>query len=125
MILETVLPALLPAVADGMRGLFNRFTGGAGAKPTNVNEVIALMEAETARLRALAELDAAGNVSQWVANVRAMQRPTAVALIILAYLLAICGGTPESAIEGISQFAAMVTFYLFGDRGYAYMKRGK
>lgn len=125
MIAETVLTALLPAVGDGLRGIFNRITGNAGAKPANVNEVIALMEAETSRLKALAEIDAAGNVSQWVANIRAMQRPVAVALIILAYLVAVCGGTPDSAIEGISQYAAMVTFYLFGDRSYAHMKRGK
>lgn len=125
MILESVLPALLPVFGDGLRAVFNRVTGNAGAKPANVTEVIALMDADTNRLKAIAEIDAAGNVSQWVANIRALQRPVVVALVLLAYLVSLCGGAPESAIEGVSQYAAMVTFYLFGDRSYAYFKKGK
>ena len=33
-----ILPALVPAFADGMRGIFARFTGGAGGMPQNVQE---------------------------------------------------------------------------------------
>lgn len=125
MILESVIPALLPVMGDGIRAVFNRFTGGAGAKPANVNEVIALMTAETDRLKALAEIDAAGNVSTWVANIRALQRPVAVMLIILGYLYSVAAAAPEHVVADMATYAQMVTFYLFGDRSYAYMKRGK
>lgn len=41
----TIIPALLPALTDGIRGLIGRFTKGAGAKPQNIDEVIKLGQA--------------------------------------------------------------------------------
>ena len=35
-----IFPALLPAVTDGLRGIFAKVTGGAGGTPQNVNERI-------------------------------------------------------------------------------------
>ena len=49
-VLVTVLPALLPALGDGIRGVFAKITGGAGGNPNNVNESIQLMQPETERL---------------------------------------------------------------------------
>ena len=123
--LEALIPALLPVVADGVRGVFNRFTGGAGAAPSNVGEVIQLMSAETDRLKTLAELDAAGNVSTWVANVRALQRPVASFLIISAYVVAVAMSAPTETLEGVGAYAQMVPFYLFGDRTYTYLRGRK
>lgn len=84
--LEIVLPALIPAATDGIKALINKFTGGAGAQPANVDEALKMISADTTRLEALAKLDSVGNVSQWVANIRALQRPVASILIILAYI---------------------------------------
>lgn len=125
MILESLIPALLPVATDGIRGLFNRLTGGAGAKPANVEEVVTLMEAETKRLEALAKIDHAEGVSQWVSNVRAMQRPVASLLIISAYIGTIAYNADVEVINNIGTYAQMVTFYLFGDRTYMYMKKKK
>lgn len=61
--LEVVLPALLPALGDGVRALFQKFTGGAGAKPANVGEVIQLMQADTDRLKAIAAMEQGGQVT--------------------------------------------------------------
>lgn len=127
-VLLTVLPALLPALTDGLRGLLSRLTGGAGARPQNTAEVIQLMKADTDRLTALAQLDApGGNVSQWVANFRAMQRPVACVLVIGAYIVAVgfANQVPADALTTLAAYAQMVTFYLFGDRSYAYFKTGK
>lgn len=122
LILTTVAPALLPAVADGARGLFNRLTGGAGAKPANVEETVTLMQAETERMHALAQLDAVGEVSQWVNNVRALQRPTAALLIVSGYVGAVAVSAPEGVLLELGAYAQMVTFYLFGDRTYMYLQ---
>lgn len=124
-ILAALFPALIPAVADGLRGLFAKFTGGAGAQPSNVNEVIQLMNADTARLQALAKLDEPGNVHMWVADLRALQRPIATILIILAYLycLSAANALPVGVVESVAQYAQMVTFYLFGDRSYMYLRK--
>jgi hypothetical protein len=54
---SVLFPALLPALTDGVRGIFAKFTKGAGGNPVNVAERIQLMQAETARLQALAEID--------------------------------------------------------------------
>jgi hypothetical protein len=125
MILEAILPALLPVAADGIRGVFNKVAGGAGAAPANVGEAVQLMDADTNRLKAIAEMDKAGNVSPWVANVRALQRPVASGLIISGYLVAVTISAPEEVVLQMGQYAQMVTFYLFGDRSYGHFKRGK
>ena len=123
MILESLIPALLPVATDGIRGIFNKLTGGAGAKPANVSEVVTLMDAETKRLEALAKIDNAEGVSQWVSNVRAMQRPVVSFLIIGAYVGSFALTDNADVINNIGTYAQMVTFYLFGDRTYMYMKK--
>lgn len=125
MILETLIPAFLPAVSDGLRGLFNKFTGGAGAKPANVEEVVTLMDAETKRLEALSKIDNAEGVSQWVSNIRALQRPVVSLCIIGAYVGTVAFNADAEIVNNIGSYAQMVTFYLFGDRTYMYMKKGK
>jgi len=80
----TILPALLPALGDAIRGGVARLTGGTGAQPQNVDEYIRVQEADIKRLQALAELDRpAGNISLWVANLRASARYLATFAVIL------------------------------------------
>ena len=45
-IASLILPALVPAFSDGVRGIIAKFTGGAGGQPQNVEERVKLMEAE-------------------------------------------------------------------------------
>ncbi len=126
MLLETVVPALIPVAADGVRALFNKFTGGAGSKPANVSEVVELMQAETDRLKVIAEIDkAAPNVSGWVNNVRALQRPVATVLIIGGYLSTFWLVVEPEVSESLASYAQMVTFYIFGDRTYMYFRKGR
>jgi len=131
MILESALTALFPALADGVRGVFGMITGSKGARPQNIAEVVQLMNADIARLQALAQLDQpAGNVHAWVADIRALQRPFAVALVLFGYLLTVYytmtgHAVPQSLADGVATYAQMVTFYLFGDRSYSYLRTGK
>lgn len=126
-LLSAILPALLPAAADGLRGVFARITGGKGALPANVGEVIQLMSAETERLRALAQLDTpTGEIHKWVASFRALQRPALSTLIIVGYFGAVYAtDATQSTLDLMGSYAQMVTFYLFGDRAYNYMKKGR
>ena len=121
-LLTTVVPALLPAATDGVRAVINRVSGGAGAQPSNPEEYIAMQTADTDRLRALAEIDqAAGDVSRWVNNVRAMQRPAVGILILTATFAAVYSQAPEAA--GLTTLAKSYVFYLFGDRTYMHLSR--
>jgi len=118
-ILSLVVPALIPAVADGLRGVFSRLTGGAGAKPQNVEEQIKLMTAENERLKAVAELDKpAENISPWVADLRASFRYIAGCLIILAAISSLYIRVDLFLQDAVWNLAGSVFAFLFGDRMY-------
>ena len=118
-ILSLVVPALIPALADGLRGVFGRLTGGAGAKPQNVEEQIKLMAAENERLKAVAELDKpAENISPWVADLRASFRYIAGGLIILSAVSTLYLPADLLVQDAIWNLAGSVFAFLFGDRMY-------
>jgi hypothetical protein len=120
-ILATAGAALLPVLSDGIRGIFTRVTGGAGALPTNVEEVVSLQEADTRRLEALARLDTYGETYKWVNAVRALQRPVVVAAVMATYV-----GVRFSLDvmpEDLTAYASAITFYLFGDRANYHAQR--
>lgn len=123
-VLTTLVPALLPAVSDGLRGIFARITGGKGALPANVDEVIRLTDSEVRKLEAIAKLDTpVGEIYKWAATARALQRPAIATLIIVLYAGALLGtGVPETALLALGDYVSMVTFYLFGDRTYSFVK---
>src|SRR5512134_1551453 len=118
-ILSLVVPALIPAVADGLRGVFNKLTGGAGAKPANVEEQIKLMAAENERLKALAELDRPSEkISPWVADLRASFRYVAGGLIILGAISTLFFNADLLVQDAVWNLAGSVFAFLFGDRMY-------
>src|SRR3990172_2181236 len=118
-ILSLVVPALIPALADGIRGGFGRITGGAGSRPQNVEEQIKLMAAENERLKALAELDKpAENISPWVADLRASFRYIAGGLIILGAVSTLYVSVDLFVQDAVWNLAGSVFAFLFGDRMY-------
>ena len=79
-----ILPALVPAISDGLRGIFARFTGGAGGMPQNVQERVELMQAEAQKLQAIAALDnPEGTPSQWIIDLRACYRYIIITAILI------------------------------------------
>jgi hypothetical protein len=83
-IASLILPALVPAFADGVRGIIAKFTGGAGGQPQNITERIELMKAESEKLKALAELDnPVGEPSQWIVDLRASFRYVLISSIFI------------------------------------------
>lgn len=83
-LLALILPALLPAGIDAVKGLF----GAAQRKwlGLTVDEEIKLDEAAVKRLEALAKLDDLGSTqpSQWVVDLRSSFRYIAACISILA-----------------------------------------
>src|SRR3990172_10088704 len=129
-LLNLIIPALVPAVADGVRGIFSWMSGGAGAKPQNVAEQVQLMQAETERLKALSELDKPiGEISRWVANLRASFRYLAAFVVLLSGMVILGAAVvdmqqnPNSPSE-VRNFAewylnyivAPVWSFIFGER---------
>ena len=123
--LEVILAALLPTIADGIRIAFRWWFGGVPAEPINVDERVKLLQAETDKLRVIAELDRpAGIISSWVADLRASFRYLAAAFILGTTLLAIfltgagVTGIPREILDTLIELAASVFAFMFGDRMY-------
>lgn len=125
-LLSLLLPALVPVASDAVRGIIGKFTGGAGAIPQNVDEEIRLMNAKTENLKALAELDRpSGNISQWVADLRASFRYIAAGVVILAAIVTLFTSIEKELKLLAWEAAGSVWSFIFGDRMWTYIKRGK
>ncbi|MDQ2641280.1 MAG: hypothetical protein M3Y79_11990 [Pseudomonadota bacterium] len=125
-LVATLGAALLPAVSDGVRAIFNRVTNGAGARPVNVAELVQLMQAENDRLRILQQLDAPGDVHRWVNDLRALQRPAMATLVLASYAsAALWFSPPKDVVQSLGELAGMVIFYLFGAAGWKGFHAGK
>jgi hypothetical protein len=120
----TLVPALIPALSDGVRGLISKFTGGAGAKPQNVDEAIKLMTIEMERMKILAELDKpSGMASKWVYDLRESARYIAVYLCVLNWIGQSYIGTDAVVMDMSANLAQAAVFFLFGDRVYLHLKK--
>ena len=123
-LLTTLLPALLPAVGDGVRGLIAKFTGSAGADPQNVDEKIQLMQAEAEKLKALAEIDKpSGKASQWVTDLRESSRYIAVGVVLLNAAGQSLYNSDPAVVLLSFELASSGFFFLFGDRVYLNLKK--
>lgn len=125
MILETlILPALVPAIADGVRGLFARITQGRGAQPQNIHEQIELMRAQTERVKALAEIDALSpNASPWVADLRGSFRYVAVGSILLTTCAASLARIDAAALAVLLDLSGACMAFIIGERMYLGIKK--
>ena len=121
-----ILPALVPAFSDGVRGIIAKFTGGAGGQPQNVEERVKLMEAEAAKLQALAALDGVnGEPSKWIINLRASFRYVIISAIMI--FTGVIVFTPD--IVGASVVAIFLDMtgacmsFVIGERMYLTLKK--
>lgn len=122
MLLEILLPALLPAAIDAAKSLF----GGLGRKigGLSVDDEIKLDNGNIEKLKALAQLDTPmGTPSQWVIDLRASFRYIAAGVSILtgAYLGYKFTAVPD-ALELAGQLISAPFSFIFGERLYFGMK---
>lgn len=124
-ILTTILPLIAPVFADGIRGIFAKFTGGAGGQPQNVNERIMLMNADTERVKALAAVDTPfGQPSQWIVDIRAIFRYAAITLIWLVTAITIFSPDVSESIKFMLLDVSGATMsFVIGERLYLNLKK--
>ena len=122
---SVLFPALIPALTDGVRGIFAKFTKGAGGNPVNVTERIQLMQAETARLQALAEIDKpSGEPSRWVTDLRSSFRYIAIIIIWLATVSAVFTPTiPEAITLIMLDLSGACMSFVIGERMYLTLRK--
>ncbi len=122
---SVLFPALLPAITDGVRGIFAKFTGGAGGSPQNVTERIQLMQAESERLKALAEIDKPiGEPDKWVTNLRSSFRYIAIIIIWLATVSAVfTPSVPEAITIILLDLSGACMSFVIGERMYLTLRK--
>lgn len=122
---SVLFPALLPAITDGVRGIFAKFTGGAGGSPQNVTERIQLMQAESERLKALAEIDKPiGEPDKWVTNLRSSFRYIAIIIIWLATVSAVfTPSVPEAITLILLDLSGACMSFVIGERMYLTLRK--
>lgn len=114
----------LPALADGLRGLFARFTQGKGAQPQNIDEQIKLMVAQTDRVKALADIDALSpNASPWVADLRGAFRYVAVGAILLSTMIGTLAHVDPAALSVLLDLSGASMAFIIGERMYLGLKK--
>lgn len=118
-ILTILAPALLPVAADAVRGIVAKFTGSAGAQPQNVTEAIQLMEAQTKRVQALAELDRLPDgASKWVIDLRGSFRYVVCGGVVSAAVVGVLSGVDEAAGLVLLDLGGACMSFIIGERMY-------
>lgn len=129
LILTTLLPALLPVVIDMVKVGWSKIIGIPTGEPMNFNERLEEKRLDIEKLKALATLDKpSGNISQWVADLRASFRYIAVGVIVLAaitYNFLPEGYQNPIGLNYLNQLGASATFFIIGDRVYLGLKHLK
>lgn len=119
MIIETIIAALVPVAAEGLKSGLGKLFGG--VKPATIDDQIKLDNNEIAKIKALGELDTpVGTPSQWVIDLRASSRYIAAwgCIGIGSYLLTI----PVLQVQG-SELIGVAFGFLFGTRIVANWKK--
>ena len=124
-ILSLIMPALVPAFSDGLRGLFAKLTGGAGGQPQNMQERISLIQAETERLKALAQLDTpTGEPSKWIIDLRAAYRYVIISIILLSTIAVVYSPSiPETITLIFLDMTGACMSFIIGERMYLAIKK--
>ena len=124
--MSLVIPALVPAFADGMRGIFARLTGGAGGMPQNVQERVELMQAEAQKLQAIAALDnPEGTPSQWIVDLRACYRYIIIsAILIFTGIVVFNSDTVGATVVSVFlDMSGACMSFIIGERMYLSIKK--
>lgn len=120
----TALAALAPLAVDAGKALVARFIAPDPDtfKPANVADWLAMRRADADLFAAMQ--DKGGSGPAWVDAVIRLQRPFVAALALGTWAVQELT-QPGGATPGCANFAAVVGFYLFGDRTLFYARKAK
>lgn len=104
-----MLAALAPSIARGFDALTSRWLAPKELRPANVNELVAVKNADNERLRIVLQADTAGESYRWVAAIKQLQRPVVIVVLLVAFV-------HDPDVPAISAMFQTITFYLFGER---------
>lgn len=117
----TILSALMPLLVQGGKAMINKWLGSENFKPATIEEYSQIKNKEIELFKAVNEAGGNNPSYPWVEAIVRLQRPFVVGCVLLTWAYA--HYTQWVDLESIDNAAAIVSFYLFGERSMFYMKK--
>jgi len=117
----TLLAAFAPLAVDLGKSLIAKFVAPENFKPATIEQYVQVKQLDLDMFKALNEAGGSNPSYLWVEAIIRLQRPLVVAIALGIWAWSHSYGTPSSEVDN---FAAIVGFYLFGDRTMFYAKNG-
>lgn len=117
----TLLAAFAPLAVDLGKSLIAKFVAPETFKPATIEQYVEMKKMDLDMFKAINEAGGSNPSYLWVEAIVRLQRPMValVALSTWAYSHLVGTASPE-----VDNFAAVIGFYLFGDRTLFYAKNG-
>jgi len=117
----TLLAAFAPLAVDLGKSLIAKFVAPDTFKPATIEQYVQVKQLDLDMFKALNEAGGTNPSYLWVEAIIRLQRPLVVAIALGIWAWSHSYGTPSNEVDN---FAAIVGFYLFGDRTMFYAKNG-
>ena len=117
----TLLAAFAPLAVDLGKSLIAKFVAPENFKPATIEQYVEVKKIDLEMFKALNEAGGSNPSYLWVEAIVRLQRPLVVAIALGAWAYTHIVGIPSAEVDN---FAAIVGFYLFGDRTMFYAKNG-
>ena len=116
----TALAAFAPLAVDLGKSLINRFVAADVFKPATIDEYVKMRQLDLDMFKALNDAGGSNPSYMWVDAIVRLQRPLVAAIALGTWCYSHTYGAPSAEIDN---FAAVIGFYLFGDRTLFYTKK--
>jgi hypothetical protein len=117
----TLLAAFAPLAVDLGKSLIAKFVAPENFKPATIEQYVQVKQIDLDMFKALNDAGGSNPTYLWVEAIIRLQRPLVVAIALGAWAWTHIMGVPSPEVDN---FAAIVGFYLFGDRTMFYAKNG-
>lgn len=116
----TALAAFAPLAVDLGKSLINRYVAADVFKPATIEEYTKVKQLDLEMFKALNDAGGSNPTYLWVEAIVRLQRPLVAAIALSTWAWSHTYGTPSVEVDN---FAAVIGFYLFGDRTLFYSKK--
>lgn len=116
----TALAAFAPLAVDLGKTLINRFVATDDYKPQSIDDWLKMRSFDLDMFKAINNAGGTNPTYLWVEAIVRLQRPLVAAIALGVWAWSHTYGTPHPDVDN---FAAVIGFYLFGDRTLFYTKK--
>jgi hypothetical protein len=117
----TLLAAFAPLAVDLGKSLIAKFVAPDQFKPATIEQYTQVKQLDLEMFKALNEAGGSNPSYLWVEAIVRLQRPMVAIIALATWCYSNTYGVPSPEINN---FAAVIGFYLFGDRTLFYAKNG-